>query len=103
MKDSMIDEIFKHHPPTPQQLDLYDVVRNQLKDFAHWIQVHVPESREKSLAITSLQEAMMWANSAIAIHTPPAPDPTKAFPGSGDPSGETELPLPVPVAAHPGT
>jgi hypothetical protein len=31
----------------------------------------LPEGREKSLALTALQEARMWANAAIAT-TPPA-------------------------------
>ena len=30
----------------------------------------LPESREKSLCLTALQESLMWANSAIAQHLP---------------------------------
>jgi hypothetical protein len=30
----------------------------------------LPESREKSLALTTLQESMMWANAAVALHLP---------------------------------
>ena len=28
----------------------------------------LPDSREKSLFITNMQQALMWANAAIAIH-----------------------------------
>ena len=30
----------------------------------------LPESREKALCLTAIQEAMMWANAAVAIHVP---------------------------------
>lgn len=38
------------------------------KELAHLINKNAPESREKSLAFTSLQQTVMWANAAIAIN-----------------------------------
>ncbi len=33
---------------------------------AQYVLALTPESREQSLAVTKLEEAMMWANAAIA-------------------------------------
>ena len=39
-------------------------------DLAHVLNELVPDSREKSLAITHLEEVMMWSNAAIARQAP---------------------------------
>lgn len=60
---------FRHHPPTTQgRIDAHDGIRSRAADFAVWLNASLPESREKSLALTALQEAAMWANAAVAIH-----------------------------------
>lgn len=41
-------------------------VRNFCLDLADELNAVVPEGREKSLAITKLEEVMMWANAGIA-------------------------------------
>lgn len=33
-----------------------------------WVVGHIPESRERSLALTNLEQSGMWANKAIAFH-----------------------------------
>lgn len=70
--DSLIERvnnIFTYHPPTADQVESYTRIRNIARDFAS-ILIHLtPESREQSLAITKLQEVVMFANAAIAINT----------------------------------
>ena len=45
----------------------------QIRDYAYGLAIlfneFVPESREKSLALTHLEECVMWANAGIARHS----------------------------------
>jgi hypothetical protein len=61
-----IEERFKHHPPTPERAVLHGNVRNAAYNMAIYWDDNLPVSREKSLAMTKLEEAVMWANAAIA-------------------------------------
>lgn len=61
-----LDNRFDFHPadgPTGQR---HALVRSACKTAAEIIDDECPDGREKSLAITALEEAMMWANAAIA-------------------------------------
>lgn len=70
-----IDDRFSYHPPSSEAVgDLHDQMRHLLRAPAHRLNVLLPKSREASLALTALQEAMMWANAAIAIHGLPEGD-----------------------------
>lgn len=68
MDAKALDNIFTHHPPTESQVEKYIRIRSNIKIAAHTINDLCPDSREKSLAITKLQEASMMANAAIAIN-----------------------------------
>ena len=58
---------FTYHPPKDTtQTERYEMIRQQGHEFALLIDSAAPESREKSLAITKIEEAVMWANAAIA-------------------------------------
>lgn len=60
---------FVYHKPADDLVAAkHDGVRNMCADLAHMLNDMLPESREKSLAITHLEEVMMWANAAIARH-----------------------------------
>ena len=48
------------------QSSRYERLRNTAKDFAYQIEHECPDSRERSLALTKLEEAVMWANAAIS-------------------------------------
>lgn len=64
-----IEDRFRHHPPqTKARIAAHEEVRTRAADLAVWMNEHLPESREKSLALTAVQEASMWANAAVAIH-----------------------------------
>ena len=60
------DRKFKYHEVKEGQDEKYNNIRATAKQFALLIEQSVPDSREKSLAITKVEEAMMWANSGIA-------------------------------------
>lgn len=57
---------FSHHAPKPGQLEIYEALRAKGKELAELIVLSTPESREQSLALTNLEEAIFWANAAIA-------------------------------------
>lgn len=61
-----IEKAFTYHPPKDGQPAKYVMIRVQAKELAYMIDTHVPDSREKSLAMTKLEECVMWANAGIA-------------------------------------
>lgn len=61
-----LDKRFTYHPPTPERRRLHEQVREGSFILAQVFDAVLPESREKALALTSLEEALMWANACIA-------------------------------------
>ncbi|ANA87084.1 hypothetical protein SEA_SWITZERLAND_51 [Gordonia phage Switzerland] len=62
-----IDNRFKFHPATTEEKrNEHTSVRTQIKHVAEMFDSWIPNGREKALAITKLEEAMFWANAAIA-------------------------------------
>ncbi|MEW6423190.1 MAG: hypothetical protein AB1523_00340 [Bacillota bacterium] len=61
-----LEKRFTYHSPKPGQPEKYTAIREKCKELAYLIDELCPESREKSLAITKLEEVTMWANAAIA-------------------------------------
>jgi hypothetical protein len=57
---------FTYHAPKPGQPEKYEFLRSGGRALANAINELCPESREKSLAITKLEEVIMWANASIA-------------------------------------
>lgn len=68
MKNEELDNIFTYHKPFGTQPERYIELRDKAKELALLIQKDCPESREKSLALTNLQQTTMWANASIAIN-----------------------------------
>lgn len=60
---------FKYHAPTIEQVAQYDRIRYEAKQFAHTLLQECPPSRERSLAITHLEMVVMCANASIARHS----------------------------------
>lgn len=60
---------FTYHKPTEEQANTYTELRDMAKQVAQFIIDKTPKSREQSLALTKLEEAVMWANAAIARRT----------------------------------
>jgi hypothetical protein len=64
-----------YHPATPTTVPFFEENRHQAIELAlHWDEA-LPDSREKSLALTALQEALMWANAAVACNSSRGTDP----------------------------
>ena len=62
-----INNDFAHHPPKDEdKVEAHERVRRTLHDAANDLVGLCPESRELSLALTNLEQAMFWANAAIA-------------------------------------
>lgn len=69
MDSQYIEDIFSHHPPKELlTITLHENVRSITKHAAIWMNEKLPESPEKAIAIRHLQQAMMFANAAIAIY-----------------------------------
>jgi hypothetical protein len=66
MNKEELDTRFTYHKPSPKQAFYYEKIRGIAKEFAEYIAEVVPDSREQSLALTALEEAVMWANAGIA-------------------------------------
>ena len=61
-----LENRFSYHETKPGQVEVYDEVRAGAKDLAELMHRLCPQSRELSLAMVNLEQAMMWANAAIA-------------------------------------
>lgn len=59
---------FTYHAPNGTQPERYTAIRNTAKDFAFLICNSVADTRERSLALTKLEEVVMFANAGIARH-----------------------------------
>ena len=66
MDEKTIQHNFTHHPPKGDQVSRYTLIRGSARACAGTVNRCAPDSREKSLAMTKLEEAVMWANAAIA-------------------------------------
>jgi hypothetical protein len=61
-----IENTFTYHSPKGDQQRRYEGLRETAKMLAYRIEAYVPNSREKSLALTKLEECIMHANAGIA-------------------------------------
>lgn len=66
MKTEDIDNRFTYHAPKGTQPAMYEEIRELARNYANRLNELCPESREKSLAITHLEEVVFFANAAIA-------------------------------------
>lgn len=66
ISDSDLRNRFTYHAPSEQQTASYETLRSDALALAGVINDLCSDSREKSLAITHLEEAVMWANASIA-------------------------------------
>jgi hypothetical protein len=65
-----LDNIYTYHAPHTDQTARHEILRAMAKDLARKIIQFTPSSREQSLALTKLEEAIFWANASIARNEP---------------------------------
>lgn len=70
LSDQEIENRFTYHSPTGDQPQRYEQLRAKAKELAIMIRDLCPDSRERSVAMTSLEDSVMWANASIARNAP---------------------------------
>jgi len=60
------EQNFTYHKPIADQPDRYVIIRDAGKSLSGLLNNLCPDSRELSLAQTNLEQAIFWANAAIA-------------------------------------
>ena len=66
MANKELEHRFKYHAPDDMARARHETIRDFCGSLADDIDAMLPDCREKSLAITKVEEAMFWANAAIA-------------------------------------
>jgi hypothetical protein len=76
-----VENDFCYHAPFGDQISRYADIRDGGKQLAKIIVEITPISREQSIALTLLEQAVMMANAAIARNElPTIPDPNTLYP-----------------------
>lgn len=66
---SEISRRMGYHPVAgDRQRQVYEANRSYFIQLANYITTLGPDTREKSLALTALQEALMWTNAHVACN-----------------------------------
>lgn len=65
-KYNEIENNFTYHAPKNDQAERYEYLRKMAKELAKAYLALCPSSREQSLALTNLEQSVMWANASIA-------------------------------------
>jgi hypothetical protein len=68
MEKADLKNRFDYHAPDGGKAEKHEKVRAGALRLANLVNSSAPDCREKSLAVTAIEEAMMWANAAIARH-----------------------------------
>lgn len=61
-----LERRFTYHKPTEEKAAKFPVIRDKAKELAYILEDLCSNGREKSLALTKLEEVIMWANAGIS-------------------------------------
>lgn len=61
-----MEKIFTYHKPKKEQERIFVEIRAKALDLGSYIDSYVPEGKEREMALTKLEEVVMWANAAVA-------------------------------------
>jgi hypothetical protein len=65
--DKDLEVRFTYHPPRdPEDVEFYAEYRRRVKEVAAFLLANTVPGREQSLALTKLEEAVMWGNAGRA-------------------------------------
>jgi hypothetical protein len=81
---------FSHHSPDPKGVERMRALRNCGKLLGEMMVELCPASRELAVAVTKLEETIMWANAAIV--RPAADSHDGPEPGPGPVPGHEDVP-----------
>jgi hypothetical protein len=76
--DQDLEHRFNFHPADAEKAKKHETIRAECKQLAATVKTMVPPGREQALAITKIEEAMMWANAGLARGVPPGQFDTRA-------------------------
>ena len=62
-----LDNIFTYHPPTREDLEKYQALRDGAKEFARIVLANTPRCADQTAALRKIREAVMVGNAAIAL------------------------------------
>lgn len=62
------DRALSYHPLTDGRGEKHEQLREAAKAYTEVVEALCQGSREADLAFTAIQESLMWANAALAIH-----------------------------------
>lgn len=63
-----LDNWFRYHPPTPEQVPVFEKIRDAGYAFAETIMANVPASPDRTVAVRHIREAVMNANASLACY-----------------------------------
>jgi hypothetical protein len=63
-----VETTFTYHSPKGDQPKRYERIRAKARELAELYLIDTPPSREQSIALTNLEQSVMWANKAIAVN-----------------------------------
>ena len=63
-----LDNWFTYHPPTQEQIPVFEALRDAGHEFAEKIMALVPNSPDRSVAIRHVRDAVMCANASLACY-----------------------------------